>query len=60
MISRSRYTLEERVAEAAARVCREIADQVPEGQPDTPVCTRRATEDAMAQVQLIARMANRL
>lgn len=54
------YTLEQRVADAAAQVCKEIADQVPEGQPSTPVCVRRAIEDAMAQVQLIARMANQL
>lgn len=54
------YTLEQRVADAAARVCKEIADQVPDGQPSTPVCVKRAIEDAMAQVQLISRMANQL
>jgi len=54
------YTLEQRVTEAAARVCKEVADQVPDGQPTTAICTRRAIEDAMAQVQLIARMANQL
>lgn len=54
------YTLEQRVAEAADRVCKEIADQVPDGQPSTPVCIRRAIEDAMAQVQLITRMATQL
>jgi len=54
------YTLEQRVAEAATRICQEIADQVPDGQPSTPICVRRAIEDAMAQVQLISRMANQL
>lgn len=54
------YTLEERVAEAAARVCGELAQQFPDGTPNTPVCIRRATDDAMAQVQQVARQASRL
>lgn len=52
------YTLEERITEAAARVCQGVATQVPEGQPSTPVCTQRAIDDAMAQAQMIVRVAN--
>ena len=52
------YTLEERITEAAARVCQGVAQQVPEGQPNTEVCTRRAIDDAMAQAQMIVRVAN--
>ena len=52
------YTLEERITEAAARVCEGVAAQVPEGQPSTAVCTRRAIDDAMAQAQMIVRVAN--
>lgn len=53
------YTLEERVAAAAARLCEELAQQFPDGTPSTSVCTRRATEDAMARVEQAARQANR-
>ena len=49
------YTLESRVDEAAARVCGELAQQFPEGEPSTAVCTRRATDDAMAHVRNTAR-----
>lgn len=52
------YTLEERITEAAARVCEGVAAQVPEGQPSTAICTRRAIDDAMAQAQMIVRVAN--
>lgn len=52
------YTLEQRISEAAARVCQGVAEQVPEGQPSTPICTQRAIDDAMAQAQLIVRVAN--
>ena len=52
------YTLEERITEAAARVCQGVAAQVPEGQPSTAICTRRAIDDAMAQAQMIVRVAN--
>ena len=52
------YTLEGRVTEAAARVCGELATEFPEGQPETSTCTRRAVDDAMAQVQQVARQAN--
>lgn len=51
------YTLQARVDEAAARVCTELAQQFPEGEPSTPICARRATDDAMAQVQRAAREA---
>ena len=52
------YTLEERITEAAARVCEGVAAQVPQGQPSTAVCTRRSIDDAMAQAQLLVRVAN--
>jgi UrcA family protein len=51
------YTLEERVADAAARVCGELSEQFPDGTPSTTVCTRRATDDAMTRVRLAARKA---
>ena len=49
------YTLESRVDEAAARVCGELAQQFPEGEPSTAVCARRAADDAMAHVRSTAR-----
>lgn len=49
------YTLESRVDEAAARVCGELAEQFPEGEPSTAVCARRAADDAMAHVRSMAR-----
>lgn len=52
------YTLEERIAEAAGRVCQAVAAQIPDGQPSTPICTQRAIDDAMAQAQMIVRVAN--
>lgn len=48
-------TLKARVAEAAARVCGELADMHPGGQPETPVCVKRASEDAMAHVDEVTR-----
>lgn len=51
------YVLEERVADAAARVCGELSEQFPDGTPSTTVCTRRATDDAMTRVRLAARQA---
>ena len=52
------YTLEERITAAAAEVCQAVAAQVPEGQPSVPVCTQRAIDDAMAQAQMVVRVAN--
>jgi UrcA family protein len=48
------YTLESRVGEAAAQVCGELAQEFPEGTPNTPTCTRRAIDDAMTQVRQAA------
>lgn len=42
--------LEQRISEAARRICEELADEYPFGQPSTPVCIRRAIDDAVAQV----------
>ena len=52
------YTLEERITAAAAEVCQAVAAQVPEGQPSTQICTQRAIDDAMAEAQMIVRVAN--
>lgn len=49
------YALEDRVREAADRVCRELTDLYPDGEPSTEVCVRRASDDAMAQVRHAAR-----
>lgn len=51
------YVLEERVSEAADRVCTELAELYPAGQPDQAACVRRATSDAMAQVRVMSREA---
>lgn len=45
------FTLEDRVKQAADRVCEELTELYPEGEPSTEVCVRRATDDAMAQVR---------
>lgn len=53
-------TLKTRVGAAAQRVCDELDELYPAGQPDTAVCIRRAREDAMAQVDVATgRMARR-
>jgi len=46
------YTLEDRVGKAAAGVCQDLAREVPDGEPDTAICERRAVKDAMAQLRL--------
>lgn len=45
-------TLKTRVDEAADRVCQELADLHPLGAPDPDECARRASKDAMAQVEM--------
>ena len=49
------YALEDRIAKAAAQVCNELAQEFPDGEPSTAVCTRRATDDAMAQLRRVGR-----
>jgi len=49
------FTLEDRVRVAATRVCEELADLYPDGEPSTEVCVRRAVDDAMGQVRHTAR-----
>lgn len=44
-------TLESRVGDAAQRVCHELAELHPLGEPDIATCVRRASADAMAQVR---------
>ena len=44
-------TLRMRVDQAATRVCEELTDLHPLGEPETKVCANRASEDAMARVQ---------
>lgn len=48
------YELEDRVKQAATRVCEELAEQYPDGEPATSVCIERAIADTMAQARLIA------
>jgi len=49
------YALEDRIAKAAATVCEELAQELPDGEPATAVCTRRATDDAMAHLRMMTR-----
>ena len=49
------YTLEDRIGKAAAKVCDELAQEFPDGEPTAAVCTRRATDDAMAQRRRLGR-----
>jgi UrcA family protein len=42
--------LEERVDEAARRLCSELAQQSPFAEPNTPVCIRRAITAARSQL----------
>jgi UrcA family protein len=51
------YALEDRIGKAAARVCDELAQEFPEGEPSAAVCARRATDDAMAQMRQMSRAA---
>lgn len=51
------FTLEDRVRQAASRVCEDLAREHPEGEPSTEICTRRATDDALAQVRRMSRRA---
>lgn len=49
------YALEDRIGKAAARVCEELAQEFPDGEPTVSVCARRATDDAMAQLRRVSR-----
>ena len=49
------FTLEDRVNDAATKVCNELAEQFPEGEPSSMVCARRASDDAMARVRSMSR-----
>ena len=49
------YALEDRIGKAAAKVCAELAQEYPDGEPETAVCTRRATEDALAHLRQMTR-----
>ncbi|QOC23434.1 UrcA family protein [Wenzhouxiangella sp. AB-CW3] len=49
------FELEDRIHEAASTICEELAESYPQGQPATPVCIRRAVDDAMADARLLAR-----
>ena len=49
------YVLEERIDKAAAQVCRELAQEVPDGEPDVAICADRAASDAMAHVRQMTR-----
>ena len=43
--------LEKRIKDAATEACEELAETYPLGGPNAMVCTRRAIDGAMAQVQ---------
>ncbi|PLW82573.1 hypothetical protein CWI75_08270 [Kineobactrum sediminis] len=43
--------LEQRIEDAATRICNELDSLYPLGSPRTLVCIRRAVEDTMAQVE---------
>lgn len=43
--------LEQRIENAATRLCNELEKRYPLGSPRTLVCIRRAVEDTMAQVE---------
>lgn len=45
------FVVQERIESAAKRVCTELVEKYPRGQPEQDVCERRAIEDAMAQVR---------
>ncbi len=49
------FTLEARIQDAATRICEELAESYPQGQPSTAVCIQRAVDDAMADARLLAR-----
>lgn len=48
------HEVRNRVEKAATRVCKQLEDELPFGQPSTPVCIERAVSDAMAQVEEVA------
>ena len=52
------YALEDRIGKAAARVCDELAQEFPDGEPSAAVCARRATDDAMSQLRRVGRAAS--
>lgn len=52
MRASDRYVLEERLGRAAYGVCNDLAREVPDGEPDTAICARRAAKDALAQLKL--------
>lgn len=43
--------LEERINEAVTNLCQQLKQDLPFGQPETPVCILRTVNDAMAQVE---------
>ena len=45
--------LENRVRTAADRICNELEEKLPFGQPSTPVCIQRAVDDTVAEVREI-------
>jgi UrcA family protein len=49
------YVLEDRIEKAAAQVCRDLAHELPDGEPDVALCADRAASDAMAHVRQMTR-----
>lgn len=54
--SRDVFALEERVEAAANRVCSQLEQKYPEGEPSKDVCVKRAVDDARARVRRMTRM----
>ncbi len=51
------FELQDRVKEAATKVCEHLADMYPRGTPTTATCIRRAVDDASVLVEAAARAA---
>lgn len=57
-LSRTRdvFVLEERVEAAAKRVCMQLEQKAPRGEPRMEVCVERAVDDAWEQIRNMARV----
>lgn len=51
------FVLEERIQTAAKRVCNQLQQKYPEGEPAMDTCVDRAVQDAMSQARRMTRAA---
>lgn len=51
------FVLEERIETAAKRICNQLQQKYPEGEPTMDVCVNRAVQDAMSQARRMTRAA---